>query len=122
MVRSWSDLKRHYGNCADSWSELGAMIQLIEEIESSPYSQGIWAWTSMWDLCVAQMPVTHPLRAGPYLRISPLRDGNIDFRYVDTAIKDRQWHRVVPAAEAFRKLERFFHQLHWFGLISESPS
>jgi hypothetical protein len=115
MVRSWSDLKRHYEGCADSWSKLGGMIQLIENIEASPYAQGICAWTSMWDLCVAQMPITHPSHVGPHLRISPLHDGNIDFRYIDTHIEDRQWHRAVPAAEAFPRLERFFHQLHWFG-------
>jgi hypothetical protein len=115
MVRSWSELKRQYEDYVVSLSELRGMIQLIEDIEASPYARGIWAWTSMHDLCVAQMPITDPLRAAPYLRISPLRDGNIDFRYVDTAIKDRQWHRVVPVGVAFSRLERFFHQLHWFS-------
>jgi hypothetical protein len=110
MARSWGEIKRHYED-----SELGGMIQLIEDIEASPYAQGIWAWTSIWDLCIAQMPVTHPSYAGPHLRISPLRDGKIAFRYIDTAIEHRQWHRMVPAAEAFPRLERFFHQLHWFG-------
>jgi hypothetical protein len=120
MARSWGDLKRHYADCAGSWSELGGMTQLIEDIEASPYAQGIWAWTSVWDLCVAQMPITDPMNAKPYLRISPLRDGNIDFRYIDTFIEDRQWQRVVPAAEAFARLERFFQQLNWFGRWSEA--
>jgi hypothetical protein len=118
MAKSWSEIKRHYEHWAAS-PEFGGMIQLVEDIETSPYAQGIWAWTSMLDLCVAQMPVTDPLRMG-YLRISPLHDGNIEFRYLDTAIEDRQWHRVVPAPEAFARLERFFHQLNWFGRTSEA--
>jgi hypothetical protein len=114
-LSSWSDIRKHYARYTESLPELRSMVQLIERIEASPYANGVWAWTSMFDLCVAQMPVANPLSVGPYLRISPLHDGNIDFRYMDTAIKDRQWHRVVPAAEAFSRLERFFDQLNWFG-------
>jgi hypothetical protein len=120
MGRSWGEIKRSYEDCADSSSELRGMLQLVEDIEASPYAQGIWGWTSIYDLCVAQMPITDPLGAGPYLRISPGRDGNIEFRYLDTAIKNRQWHRVVPAAEAFQRLERLFHQLNWFGRRSDA--
>jgi hypothetical protein len=114
-LRSWSNIKIHYTRYAESLPELRSMTKLIEQIEASRYANGVWAWTSIYDLCVAQMPITNPLNVGPYLRISPLRDGNFDFRYMDTAVKDRQWHRVVPAAEAFSRLERFFDQLNWFG-------
>jgi hypothetical protein len=112
MPKTWGDIRDHY-------LRLGlpgqGMARFIEQIESSSYVTGVWAWTSMHDLCVAQMPVTRPFDVTSYLRISPLFDGKVEFRYPDTAIKDRQWHRVVPEAEAFPRLERFFHQLHWFG-------
>jgi hypothetical protein len=91
------------------------MVRLVEQIEASSYVTGVWAWTSVHDLCVAQMPVTHPFHAGSYLRISPMFDGNIEFRYLDTYFKSRQWQRIVPEAEAFLRLERFFEQLNWFG-------
>jgi hypothetical protein len=112
--RSWSDIKTHYARSAE-FVELRSMVQLIEQIEASPYANGVWAWTSMYDLCVAQMP-TSDVHPGPaHLRISPLFNGNIDFRYIDTYVKEKQWHRMVPAAEAFSRLERFFDQLNWFG-------
>jgi hypothetical protein len=91
------------------------MLRFVEQIEASSYVTGIWAWTSAWDLCVAQMPVTDPFHVGSYLRISPLFDGNIEFRYLDTYLRDRQWQRVVPEAQAFSRLERFFDQLNWFA-------
>jgi hypothetical protein len=110
MARTWSEIKRHYLQLG-----LQGMVRLIEQIEASSYVTGVWAWTSMYDLCVAQMPVTDPLNVGSYLRISPLFNGNVEFRYLDTYAKDRQWHRVVAEREAFSRLERFFDQLNWFG-------
>jgi hypothetical protein len=92
------------------------MVQLVQQIEASRYARGVWAWTSMTDLCLAQMPAIDP-HPGPYLRILPLPDGNIEFRYFDTYVKERQWHRVVKADEAFSKLEQFFDQLHWFAQV-----
>jgi hypothetical protein len=114
MPRTWSQIRRHYLQLG-----LQGMVQFVEQIEGSSYVTGIWAWTSMHDLCVAQMPVTHPFHVGSYLRISPLFNGNIEFRYLDAYAKDRQWHRVVAEGDAFSRLERFFDQLHWFSRGSE---
>jgi hypothetical protein len=113
-LESWSYIKQHYAPAAESALYLRNMVRLVEQIKASPYANGVWAWTSVWDMCVAQMPAGDPY-SGAYLRISPLFDGNIDFRYIDTAVKARQWHRVVSGAEAFSRLERFFDQLNWFG-------
>jgi hypothetical protein len=66
----------------------------------------------MHDLCIAQVPCTYPYN-GPYLRVSPRFDGTIEFRYIDTAIEERQWHRLVNEEDAFRRLELFMDQLHW---------
>jgi hypothetical protein len=112
MPSTWSDLKSHYLHLGPQGQ---GMLRFVEQIEASSYVTGVWGWTSMHDLCVAQMPVTHPFHVGSHLRISPLFDGNIEFRYLDTYFKDRQWRRVVPEAEAFSRLERFFEQLNWFG-------
>jgi len=45
----------------------------------------------------------------------PRFDGTMEFRYVDTHIKDRQWFRVVKNDDAFPRLAGFLHQLHWFS-------
>jgi hypothetical protein len=38
---------------------------------------------------------------------------------MDTMIASRQWHRVVPVAEAYFRLEQFTRQLNWFVQPSE---
>ena len=49
----------------------------------------------MHDLCVQQTDT--PPYAGPYLRLSPLPSGMVDFRYIDTVVADRQWQRTLMA-------------------------
>jgi hypothetical protein len=89
------------------------MVQLIREIGSSRYKEDLFAWTSEFDLCIVQTPVTYPYD-GPYLKISPFKDGQLEFRYIDTPMEAKQWRRVVAGADAFARLERFLEQLHWF--------
>ena len=62
------------------------MANLVTEIERSRYKEGLFGWTSMTDLCIAQTSVTYP-HIEPYLRISTLSDGQLEFRYVDTHTK-----------------------------------
>jgi hypothetical protein len=114
MILPWKQIRQHYAATADSSAALKAMLNLVDEINTSPYADGLFAWTSMHDLCIAQTRVTYPYD-GPYLRISPCNNGQIEFRYLDTSIVDKQWHRTVDGADAFRRLERFVNQLHWFG-------
>jgi len=113
--KSWHDIKQFYEDLIRGGLPAQVMLQLEEHISISRYASGLFAWTSMHDLCVAKTPATEQ-DPGPYLRISPLFDGNIDFRFIDTFVENRQWHRVVSEEEAFSRLERFFDQLHWFGL------
>jgi hypothetical protein len=74
--------------------------------------RALFAWTSIPDLCIVQVPCTYPYD-GPFLRISPQSDGSIAFRFIDTPFESKQWHRVVIEEDAFRRLERFIDQLHW---------
>jgi hypothetical protein len=90
------------------------MTALVDQIEANPQLSRLYAWTSMHDLQIVQTPVTHPYE-GPRLVISPKPDDTIEFRYVDTEITSRQWHRIVAAPEAFSRLLRFTDQLHWFA-------
>ena len=114
MIRSWQEIRNHYASLAGAGDSIGAMLKLVDEIESSPYNVGLFAWTSMHDLYIVQTPVEYPYN-GPYLRISPIKNGELEFRYIDTTIEEQQWHRVVDGTNGFDRLERFIKQLHWFG-------
>ena len=68
----------------------------------------------MFDLCITQTEVIYPY-FGPYLRVKPLFNGQIEFRYLDTTDESKQWHRTVASSEAIPRLRSFLSQLHWFG-------
>jgi hypothetical protein len=113
LVRPWGEIRQFYADLAASSSTFSSMLTLVSEIEQSKYATGLFGWTSMHDLCIVQTPVNHPYN-GPYLRISPIAQGTLEFRYLDTAIENKQWHRTVDTSKAFARLERFIDQLHWF--------
>ena len=120
MTRTWEDNREHYAELVSHHSlkpipAVAAMLDLVKAIEQSRYACGLYAWTSMHDLCIVQTPVVHPYQ-GPFLRISPTSDGNLDFRYIDTISEHHQWHRVVAPELGFSRLEHFLKQLHWFTL------
>jgi hypothetical protein len=114
MVQAWDKIRRRYAECAHLGPAFAGMLSLVEQIESSQCAELLYAWTSMFDLCIVQTPVVYPYN-GPYLRISPLPDGRLEFRYLDTFIENRQWHRIVDSADGFARLESFIKQLHWVG-------
>jgi hypothetical protein len=118
MTKPWAEIRSYYEKLPHGEAYFDSMRNLVEEIVKSRYVVGIYAWTSMHDLCVVQTEVTYPYN-GPYLRISPLRDGKVKFLYIDTYIKDKQWHRTVEGKDSFARLEKFFHQLHWFSPMQE---
>jgi hypothetical protein len=113
MVVSWIEIRNYYVALVDGSAPLDSMLLLVSEIERSRFAQGLYAWTSMCDLCIVQTPVSYPYH-GPYLRISPRSDGKLEFRYVDTYNESKQWHRTVEGRDGFSRLERFIDQLHWF--------
>ena len=114
MIRPWADIRDFYIGLANRDDSLEAMANLVTEIERSRYKEGLFGWTSMLDLCIAQTAVTYP-HVEPYLRISPLSDGQLEFRYVDTHNEKKQWRRVVHGTDGFHRLERFLEQLNWFA-------
>lgn len=113
MTESWADiLTRYNGLVAAGWS-VGSMVQLVEKISSSRYAEGLFAWSSMQDLCIVQTRVEYPYN-GPFLRITPIENDKLEFRYEDNQLRDKQWHRTVAGSEGFGRLERFIEQLKWF--------
>ena len=113
MPKPWKDIAAFYRDLVDHGMQIRRMLHLTEQIEASHYAAGVFGETSMHDLCVMQ--TDGAFWEGPHLRISPRFDGTIEFRYVDTHVTARQWHRTVRDDDAFARLIGFFDQLHWFA-------
>ena len=114
MIKPWTGIRAFYEDLLNKGMPVHGMVKLIEEIELSRYASGIYGETSLHDLRIVQFAEAN-LAHDAHLRISPRFDGTMEFRYVDTHIKDRQWLRVVKNDDAFPRLAGFLHQLHWFS-------
>lgn len=114
MIRPWEDIQAYFAELVKIGLPCHSLLKLIEEIRQSQYSEGLFAWTSMHNLCISQAPVVIYPHDSPYLRVSSLENDRLEFRYLDTAIEQRQWHRVVEGADGFARLKSFLTQLHWF--------
>ena len=113
MVKDWSSIKETYLELEDRGLAFQSMVNLVEAIIQSSELSKLYAWTSMHDLCIVQTPVEYPYD-GPFLKVSPLFNGSIEFRYLDTGIKENQWHHIVIENQAASELMNFVEKLHWF--------
>jgi hypothetical protein len=117
MAVPWTEIREHFrralqsGSRGHSGEALAALEQLAHHISAGPLATLLFGWTSLQDLCIQQSDVA-PF-SGPFLRVHPLPTGVLEFRYEDTAVRDRQWHREVPPAAAIARLEAFLDQLGW---------
>ncbi|TCR82100.1 hypothetical protein [Rhizobium sp. BK376] len=116
MSKSWDDiivkLREKQGlEGREFQTALSGVAQVASLIAEGPLNSVLFGWTSMHDLCVQQTDTTP--YSGPYLRISPLPSGSVEFRYVDTGIAKRQWTRVESAGRAARRFTAFVEQLRW---------
>ena len=112
MTRPWAEVRQRYAG-APVFAWIDGMLALIDYISSSRLSSELYAWTSMFDLCITRAPATYPY-SGPFLQVSPLPDtGKVEFRYADTEIKQQQWHRVVEAKDATSCFEQFVQEQRW---------
>ncbi len=121
MIKSWEHIENTYREGTKHNTSLDSMLSFVTQINQSSYARGLYGWTSMFDLCIVQTKVSHPYD-GPELRIAPKFDGTIEFRYIDTPFKEKQWVRIVDENEAFKRLVGFIAQLHWFVVETKSSS
>jgi len=116
---SWPAIVKRYGfrrgdRLADHFPQaLEAIEGLAIAIADGPLSSILFGWASMFDLCIQQTDAFPG--SGPYLKISPLASGNVEFRYYDTAVPQRQWHREVPPEAVIPRFRAFLEQLHWLA-------
>lgn len=125
MTKPWPLIVSRYRDYKGEELSILAMLTLSEYIENSNLANSLFAWTSMFDLCITQTEVTHPYH-GPYLLISPVgygldtprslaENGKIEFRYIDTYVTEKQWHRIVSPDDVVLQLLKFLKQLHWIS-------
>ena len=117
MIKAWSEVVRHYEGC--TWDSLQAIQSLSQRIHEGPLGEHLYPWTSMHDLCVSQIHQTYP-PVGPYLKISAMNAHEVEFRYMDTGILEKQWHRTVPSEDVLERFQRFIEQLHWAAYPKEA--
>jgi hypothetical protein len=113
MIQPWSKIVDFYDRVAIDRPSMHAMARLARFISETHLARGLFAWTAMHDLCIVQTEVTYPYD-GPRLVISPLAADQIEFRYVDTFVTAKQWHRIVDFGQAVPRLLGFLEQLRWF--------
>lgn len=113
MTRPWPQIVARYDDFKGEHRSIRALGALAQRIAQSPLANGLHAWTSMFDLCIVQIPVNYPFD-GPFLRVSPITEDRIEFRYVDTLEKDKQWNRTVDTNQVWPRLIKFLDQLRWF--------
>lgn len=122
MGREWSeiaDLLRTAPNSLSDplWSSaLTAVADLADHLAQGPLAQALFGWTSMHDLCIQQTDATP--YSGPYLRVSPLATGMVEFCYEDSHIPARRWTREVPPRGVIGRFDSFLDQLRWVGRMS----
>ncbi len=67
----------------------------------------------MFDLCIQQTDAAP--YSGPYLKVASQHSGSVEFRYIDTAVQARQWHREVPPEAVNARFLAFLEKLHWIA-------
>jgi hypothetical protein len=102
----------HYESYNGESNAVHAVGSLASYIAGGPLANALFAWTSLFALCITQTLVTYPYD-GPHLRVEPRPDGQIEFRYIDTWEKDQQWVRVVKLEEVVPTMHSFLRRLKW---------
>ena len=78
MTQPWPQIVARYDDYKGEHQSIRALGALAQRITQTPLANGLHAWTSMFDLCIVQIPVSQPFD-GPFLRISPITEDRIEF-------------------------------------------
>ena len=68
MTQPWPQIVARYEEYKGAARPIRALAGLTRLISGSQLAKGLLAWTSMFDLCITQTPVSYPYD-GPLLRI-----------------------------------------------------
>jgi hypothetical protein len=114
LTKSWKEIIAAYQGHPGDWRSIHAPSGLARRIDGSPLASGLFAWTSMFDLCIVQTEVSDYPYNGPLVRVAPASSDRLEFAYEDTRDRAKQWRRSVDADDAFLRLLKFLDQLRWF--------
>jgi hypothetical protein len=119
MQKSWGNTASYFQSLwlghTDYASAVEGIATVADFVASVPLNLGLHGWTSMHDLCIQQTDAFPT--SGPYLRLSPLHSGLVNFRYIDTGIPDKQWVRTVSPEQAVGRFTNFLEQLRWVAKV-----
>jgi hypothetical protein len=115
LENSWPSVVEHYLSYDGESPAVHALGELAAHIANSAIAQGLFAWTSVYDLCIAQKPNSQPY-ACAYLRIGVLTNGQVEFRFFDNPLKGQQWTRIEPPDRVKERLYDFLRQLCWISV------
>ena len=121
MSRPWSEIVAFYREFRKGGHDNPALVgleALAAHIAAGPLRTALHGWTSMTTLLVTQTDHNPVTEGSPHLRIAVLSSGQLEFRYVDTVVDDRQWRREVPPEAAVARLDQFLDQLRWVARYS----
>jgi len=89
LTKAWEEIAATYQDYAGDRRSIQALAGLAERINGSPLARGLFAWTSMFDLCIVQTEVSEYPYNGPLLRIAPASADQLEFTYEDTMVRPR---------------------------------
>lgn len=112
----WHEITEFYRSLAKENPVFQPMIRLAEQIEESRYAHGLYAWTSMYTLCIAQTPEPDLDREVLRISLDTHRSALVlDFQETASTLpKYQHWVRRCPPNEGFSRLERFLQLKKWF--------
>lgn len=99
------------GQDVSYWLAVRGIADLACHIRDTDLSKFLFGNISKHALMIRQTDEPYPWSV--YLHVQPLESGEVEFRYVDTNIEKRQWHRVVSPNETVQRFHKFMDQLRW---------
>lgn len=113
--RNWNDIISFYDNLpSQNEFNFKLMAKLVRDIVNSPYAIGLFPITSMHTLILGQTPEFEIERNT--LRIELIEGNQVKLELNSSAIKSKNWSRIIDASEVFIALEKFLKSEKWFIL------
>ena len=109
--RNWNEVAESYRRMVESGWDIEPLLRLIEQIAASPYSQGIYATTSMATLCIAQTSQFEMYQNT--LRID-FEQERFVFSYRESPYINKAWNKECGRDEGFSTFEHIMRRLKWF--------
>ena len=113
QTEPWASIVERYRELAAAIEDeaFAGMHTLVRQLASSPYAAGLYPYTSMHALVVAQ--TSEVLEGQERLRVEP-RGTRIWFEYPGGRAAQPDWSTSCEPGEAFATVGRFLDRVGWF--------